>query len=191
MTDVDSWDENADAVTLMTMHSSKGLEFPSVYIAGVERGLFPLPKSFDEPSELEEERRLFYVAITRAQERLHISYAEIRSRFGSYSGGASMFVDELPEELLDYEYPERFARPLKPVRNQPVRRVMEFEDYSQDSPDYDDALPFKIGAYIRHPSFGRGQIERYSGIGEDIGLTIRFGKTTKKIMPKFTRLVPA
>jgi len=191
MTDVDFWDEDADAVTLMTMHSSKGLEFPSVYIAGVERGLFPLPKSFDKQDELEEERRLFYVGITRAQERLHISYADSRMRYGSHSGGASMFVGELPEEALEFERPAGFSRMSRPIRNQPIRHAMEFEDYSQESSDNGEISPFPVGSYIRHPKFGRGQIIGCSGSEEDIVLKIRFGTQEKKIMPKYAKLVPA
>ena len=110
MTDVDTWDDTVDVLTLMTLHAAKGLEFPSVFIAGVEQGLFPLPQSFEETVKLEEERRLFYVGITRARERLHLSYAMNRMRYGSPSGGGSIFIREIPEDLLEYD---RVAPPAK------------------------------------------------------------------------------
>ncbi|MBT4484544.1 MAG: UvrD-helicase domain-containing protein [Candidatus Latescibacteria bacterium] len=191
MTDVDMWDEDEGCVTLMTLHSAKGLEFPSVYIAGVEKGLFPLPKSFDSDAELEEERRLFYVGMTRAEERLHISYAENRMRFGGFSsGGASMFVNELPDDGLEFEEINTTYKLSNTLKNQPVRRPMEFEDYSQEGPDYGDA-PFEIGAFVRHPVFGRGRVAGYSGSGDKLTLTIHFGTQTKKIRAKFGKLVPA
>ena len=188
--DIDSWNDDTDALTLMTLHSAKGLEFPSVYIAGVERGLFPLPKAFDSQMELEEERRLFYVGITRAEDRLHISYALNRARQGSFSGGASMLVEELPDDVLEFEHAELSQKLSKPVRNHPVRRVMEFEDYPQESPDHDSNGPFRVGSYIRHPAFGRGKVTRCSGSGDDLTLTILFGAKEKKILAKFGNLVP-
>jgi len=191
MADVDAWSGDSDVVTLMTLHSAKGLEFPSVYIVGVEKGLFPLPQSFESDGELEEERRLFYVGITRARERLHVSYAVSRMRFGSHSGGASLFVAELPEDLLDFESSDRYAVRSGPVRNQPVTRTMEFEDYSQETPDDGESSPFPIGMYVRHPKFGRGKVTACSGSGEKTVLTISFAGTVKNIMPAYVRLVPA
>ena len=191
MTDVDMWDDTADALTLMTLHSAKGLEFPSVYIAGVERGLFPLPQTFESEQELEEERRLFYVGITRAQEYLHISYALNRIRHGSWGGGASMFMYELPGEVLDYECVEQNIRLNRPQKNRSIRHVMEFEDYSQEVSDSDDNKTFRVGSYVRHPVFGRGCIMARSGSGDNLMLTILFGTEKKKIMVKYGKLVPA
>ena len=188
VTDVDTWDDSSDALTLMTLHSAKGLEFPSVYIVGVEKGLFPLPVSFDEPAGLEEERRLFYVGMTRAEERLHVSYALQRMRYGSYSGGASMFVSELPLDILDIETPELLYTKI-PLRNQPIRRAMEFEDYSQEMTDYDEELRYSVGSYIRHPVFGRGRITACSGSGENTKLTVMFGAQEKKIIVKYAKLI--
>ena len=188
--DVDAWDEECDVVTLMTLHSAKGLEFPSVYIAGVERGLFPLPVYVEDEADIEEERRLFYVGITRTEERLHISYALQRARYGSFSGGASMFVNELPFEVLDIESPE-YSYSKLPLRNQPVRRAMEFEDYSQELPDYEEDGLYHVGSYVRHPSFGRGRITACSGSGDRATLTIKFGAREIKIRAKYGKLVPA
>jgi len=188
--DVDTWDDESDALTLMTLHSAKGLEFPSVFIAGVERGLFPLPQTFDDNSALEEERRLFYVGITRAEERVHVSYALQRARYGSFSGGASMFVSELPWEILDIEKPELFYAKT-PVRKQSIRRLMEFEDYSQELPDVDESGQYRVGSYIRHPVFGRGKITACSGSGDRTKLTILFGNKEKKILAKYGKLTHA
>ncbi|MFA7330296.1 MAG: UvrD-helicase domain-containing protein [Candidatus Delongbacteria bacterium] len=100
--DVDGWDDKEDHVTLMTVHSAKGLEFPVVFVTGLEEGLFPLAGALDDPLQLEEERRLFYVAATRAMRRLFLCFARMRRRYGQ-AGGAmpSTFLDMIPEELLD------------------------------------------------------------------------------------------
>jgi len=189
MTDVDSWDDGKDVVTLMTLHAAKGLEFPSVYITGVEENLFPSLRSESVAAEreLEEERRLFYVGMTRAEKYLHISYAALRRRFNAFSGGASMFIDELPRHLLAWET----AETPSPVKSRITRVLSDFEDYSQEYPEQEDVSPFAVGSYIRHPKFGRGRIEACSGSGEDLVLTVRFGSRTKKIMPNYVRLTPA
>ncbi len=216
MADIDGWDENTETVTLMTLHAAKGLEFPSVFLAGVEKGLFPLPASFEDPKELEEERRLFYVGMTRAERRLHMSYAVNRARYGSFSGGASMFIEEVPEETLEFRSadnretsaaPSRTKRTVEPARRvlpwedtvvssrvpkakTKVTRPMEFEDYSQEIPD-DDSCPFNKGMQVRHPKFGRGVVMALSGSGEKTVLTIKFGTVMKKIMPAYVKLMPA
>jgi DNA helicase-2/ATP-dependent DNA helicase PcrA len=99
---VDALDANADAITLMTMHNAKGLEFPVVFITGLEDGLFPLARAYDDPAQLEEERRLFYVGITRAEEKLYLLHAEQRMRNGErMQGRPSGFLDGIPGELFD------------------------------------------------------------------------------------------
>jgi DNA helicase-2/ATP-dependent DNA helicase PcrA len=100
--DVDALDADADAVTLMTLHNAKGLEFPVVFISGLEDGLFPLARAYDEPAQLEEERRLFYVGITRAERKLYLTYAEERRRNGELlASRPSSFLDAIPDTLLD------------------------------------------------------------------------------------------
>jgi len=100
--DVDALDANADAVTLMTLHNAKGLEFPVVFISGLEDGLFPLARAFDEPDQLEEERRLFYVGITRAEQKLYLTYAEERRRNGEFTASRpSSFLVAIPDSLLE------------------------------------------------------------------------------------------
>jgi superfamily I DNA/RNA helicase len=104
LTDVDRHDPAAQAVTLMTLHNAKGLEFPFVFISGLEDGLFPLARSFDEPEALEEERRLFYVGMTRARERLCLSYAARSRRYGEIQANEpSRFLAELPQDDLHWD----------------------------------------------------------------------------------------
>jgi DNA helicase-2/ATP-dependent DNA helicase PcrA len=188
VSDVDTWDDNTDAVTLMTLHAAKGLEFQSVYITGVEEGLFPLPGALDKEADLEEERRLFYVGITRAKERLHVSYACHRMRYGSFTGGASMFIDELCPEAVDFEVSVRSHRQV-PEKKKPGSRRLNYEDYSQKISDY-DTFSFRVGIPIVHPVFGRGVITKTSGSGEKTVITVRFGAKEIKIMPRYVNLSP-
>jgi DNA helicase-2/ATP-dependent DNA helicase PcrA len=111
LTDADEKDENADVVKLMTIHSAKGLEFPVVFVGGLEETLFPNAMSINTREELEEERRLFYVAVTRAKKHLFLTYANARYRFGSLTQNeASRFLDELPEAFLDRTFAGGGAR---------------------------------------------------------------------------------
>jgi DNA helicase-2/ATP-dependent DNA helicase PcrA len=189
VSDVDTWDDASDAVTLMTLHAAKGLEFPSVYIAGVENGLFPLPRTFDKEADFEEERRLFYVGITRAKDLLHISYARQRLRYGSFGGGASQFVHELPFDVLEYDKPAE-VRPEPSVsrKRKPVERVMEFEDFSQEVPDTEAASLWQVGEHVRSPRFGGGRITAITGAGDNLTLTILFGAKEIKIVVKYGKL---
>ncbi len=189
VSDVDNWNDDSDAVTMMTLHSAKGLEFRSVYIAGVENGLFPLPKTMESPAEFEEERRLFYVGITRAEDLLHICYARQRLRYGSFGGGASPFIKELPFDAVEFDKPSQVSPdPASLHGRTPVRKTMEFEDYTQEVPDDGGEFSFKVGEYVRSPKFGRGRITRITGSGESAVLTIMFGVEEKKIVAKFGKL---
>ena len=123
VTDIDQHDRTADAVSLMTLHNAKGLEFPVVFITGMEDGLFPLMRTQDEPEQLEEERRLFYVGITRAERKLYLLYARRRRRGGQYMDSVpSGFLESVPRDLLEMRHTERtyertssYARPWKPA----------------------------------------------------------------------------
>jgi len=102
ISDVDNYDVNAERITLMTMHNAKGLEFPVVFIVGAEEGLFPHVRSLMEPMEMEEERRLAYVGVTRAKERLYMTYAQSRMIYGNIQNNiSSRFIDEIPEEYRE------------------------------------------------------------------------------------------
>ena len=113
LTDVDLWEEGEDTVNLMTIHSAKGLEFPVVFIAGMEEGLLPHASALDDPAELEEERRLLYVAITRARKEVHLFHAHYRRSWNASGGGISRFIAEIPRECLEIEEAEPWqtARP--------------------------------------------------------------------------------
>lgn len=189
VSDVDTWDDASEAVTLMTLHAAKGLEFSSVYIAGVENGLFPLPRTLEQEADLEEERRLFYVGITRAKDILHISYAHQRLRYGSFGGGASQFVHELPLDVLEYDKPAEVRPELSASpKRKPVRRVMEFEDYSQEVPKSEEVCPWRVSEHVRSPRFGSGRITNITGAGDSLTLTILFGVKEVKIVAKYGKL---
>ncbi|MDG1224510.1 MAG: UvrD-helicase domain-containing protein, partial [Candidatus Marinimicrobia bacterium] len=137
-TDIDNWNDTDNRVTLMTIHSSKGLEFPVVFIAGMDEGLFPLFRSLDDKSELEEERRLFYVALTRAEEKVYLLYATNRRRMGAetVNGLPSRFINEIPEEALDrISFSSAVTRKFvagkrkKDGLTQMVRTVTDFDDF--------------------------------------------------------------
>lgn len=182
-TDLDSWDASTDAVTLMTLHSAKGLEFDTVFITGLEEGLFPLAKSLESQQELEEERRLFYVGITRARRLLHISFAKSRRRFGEMLSIQSRFVDELPLDLID--------RVERGYTSQPFRR--ESYAYSDDSDsvavDEDQFGHLQVGKWVEHPTWGEGRIIKRAGYNDstEVHVLFRLGGR-KKLLARYANL---
>ncbi len=210
VSDVDQWDSRADVVTLMTLHSAKGLEFPVVFIGGLEDGLFPISRMAENPEDLEEERRLFYVGITRAKERLFLSYAMDRRRYGS-SGEShpSRFLGEIPEPLIERRMPgmfevEKQSRVTGHGSQEAVtgQRTLDPRLVTRDTRprsgevsgafDFEDTLPFNVGNWVIHPTLGRGQIREKDGVGPETKLTIRFDTgATKKIIIKYASLEPA
>lgn len=204
VSDIDTWDGARNAVTLMTLHASKGLEFPVVFIAGVEEGLLPFyTNSIDRP-DLEEERRLMYVGITRAQSRLFLSLAKMRYRFGESSfTSASRFLSEIGEETLDIVHghavrasiSDTMSRPATPFRKARAEKTREREmDYFADpSPDYENEvqieLEIKQGAYVRHEMFGKGKVIRVSGKGDAMKVVVDFEEFgVKNLLVRFARL---
>jgi DNA helicase-2/ATP-dependent DNA helicase PcrA len=184
ITDIDMWDKSKDAVTLMTLHAAKGLEFRVVFIAGLEEGLFPLSRSLENPLELEEERRLFYVGITRAKERLYLSCARNRRRFADMINLKSRFLDEIPGELLQIEgyirdNQERFSDETD------SDQIKDFT-FDSDHP-YDSML--KIGTTVLHSQWGEGVILGREGSGENLILVVIFRNgIKKKLMAKYACL---
>jgi DNA helicase-2/ATP-dependent DNA helicase PcrA len=176
--DIDRWDENADAVTLMTIHNAKGLEFKHVFIAGLEEGLMPHVASLDTKEELEEERRLFYVAITRAQNTLNLCYAMSRRRFGGLMQSApSRFIAELPRHNLDAS---------------PTVSSGQIQGYPDSSVDYHTPTRKESlkGKRVTHEIWGQGKIMDIEGEGDDMKLSILFnGGIKKKIMASFVEIV--
>ena len=184
-TDIDHWNDSDNRVTLMTIHSSKGLEFPVVFIAGMDEGLFPLFRSLDDKIELEEERRLFYVALTRAEQKVYLLYATNRRRMGAetVNGLPSRFINEIPEESLDrISFSSAVTRKFvagkkkKDGLTQMVRTVTDFDD-------------FQVGDNVEHSIFGAGKIMALSGTGENqrVGVVFNDG-TRKKLIVKFANL---
>ena len=179
-TDIEQYDKDADAVVMMTMHSAKGLEFPNVYLVGAEEGLFPGLRAIGDAEELEEERRLCYVAITRAKRRLTISSAQRRMLYGHTTvNRPSRFLAEIPSELIE----ERSALPpVRPLyQNAPQRPAYRMPPIAptarQSIPDY------QKGDMVRHDVFGRGMILSVLKMGNDAMLEIAFDQVgTKRLM---------
>jgi DNA helicase-2/ATP-dependent DNA helicase PcrA len=164
----ESWD---DCVQLMTLHSAKGLEFPLVFLAGLEDGLFPHQRSLEESGgRLEEERRLCYVGMTRAREELYISYAETRRMFGSQNHcRPSRFIDEIPSQLLEEIRPRMaMSRPYVPARP------------SQSSSFAGQDWPFKLGQLVQHAKFGEGTVTAFEGSGEHTRVQVNFNDAGAK-----------
>jgi DNA helicase-2/ATP-dependent DNA helicase PcrA len=163
----EAWD---DCVQLMTLHSAKGLEFPLVFIAGMEDGLFPHRRSVQEAGgRLEEERRLCYVGMTRAREQLYLCYAEVRRMFGSESHNRpSRFLDEIPDTLMQEIRPRMGLRtPYVGVRPAAVN--------AQEA-----GLPFRLGQSVRHKKFGEGTVVSFEGSGEHARVQVNFHEAGSK-----------
>jgi DNA helicase-2/ATP-dependent DNA helicase PcrA len=199
ITDLDTTEFGKEKVTLMTVHAAKGLEFPVVFVAGLEKGLFPLGKSDEITEDLEEERRLFYVAVTRAEQKLFLSYAQKRMRFGETSYQIpSLFLDEINLELLDWKIKEvpknKFVAPAKPQRDTGFfNDIPPQEDYSQvprQTPVKE--IKLNIGDRVMHPVFGEGQISGMTGLGTQRKVIVNFKNVGKKtLMLKFAKLSKA
>ena len=179
LTDVDLWNDEEDTVNLMTIHSAKGLEFPVVFVVGLEEGLLPHSSSLDEPAQLEEERRLFYVALTRAQRAVHLFHANYRRTWNGAGGGASRFLHEIPQDCL--EWPE-----TAPWRAPQLATRKRREETGGGS---GRGRPSPIGVRVSHPQFGEGIVVACEGMGERAKLTVEFRRAgTKKILAAFAEL---
>jgi DNA helicase-2/ATP-dependent DNA helicase PcrA len=187
--------EDLEKVTLMTIHSAKGLEFPAVYVVGLEENLFPSQLSLTNRSELEEERRLFYVAITRAEKTLTISYAQTRFKFGNINyADPSRFISELPKQLL--EAPAAFnsrtiSKPNNPFLNQKKSNFVSVNKVTSTiaTPSQNSNSSVKVNALVEHLRFGKGKVISLEGIGPSKKATIQFDKHgTKQILLKFAKL---
>jgi len=205
LSDVDEEAGAKDArVWMMTLHSAKGLEFPVVVLAGLEEGLFPHSRSSEDVEELEEERRLCYVGMTRARSKLVLTGAARRRIFGEYQGSEpSRFIDEVPSELIeriaaspssfgDRSYQSNFYE----FRTNPYgrgRRVREAEPvYAYE--DENQALDFNLrpGMRVRHPQFGVGSVVSVEPLNDDTKLVVRFAAVGQKTLrAKYARLEPA
>ncbi|MCL5102924.1 MAG: UvrD-helicase domain-containing protein [Armatimonadetes bacterium] len=178
ISDIDTYDESGKAITLMTLHAAKGLEFPIVYMAGMEEGLFPHRRSFDDREELEEERRLCYVGMTRAREELKFSYAHQRMLMGQIQrSDVSRFIREIPEEL--------FAETL-PRRRQASNTTWRTE-FKPARPS--GSATFRPGQKVVHGEFGRGIVLNSTGVGGEEQVTVAFdGEGIKKLVVAYAGL---
>ncbi len=178
-TDIEQYDQTADAAVMMTIHSAKGLEFPHVFLVGMEEGLFPGARAIGEADEMEEERRLCYVAITRAKQTLTITYARQRMLYGRTSvNRPSRFVDEIPQNCLSG--PPGANRPRRARLSPPPRQTRHAcSSLTPSAP----APRFEKGEMVRHTAFGRGMVLSVVPMGNDALLEVAFDKVgTKRLM---------
>lgn len=187
LSDIDTWNDSSNHVTLMTLHSAKGLEFPVVFITGLEDGLLPISQSIEDPRQLEEERRLFYVGLTRAREKAYLHYAPNRRRSSGAVGfgQASRFLHEIPEEYLDrINFHSALTRRLVKDKGSDkyklkhIRTITSFNDFIR-------------GDKVEHPMFGKGMVLGVEGAGENQKITVVFqGNIEKKLIGKYANLKP-
>ena len=192
-TDMDNYEKDDDCVVMMTMHSAKGLEFPNVFVVGCEEGIFPGVRAIGEPDEMEEERRLCYVAITRAKKCLFLSCARQRMLFGKTTANrVSRFIDEIPPEHIEkrgipkgYGYSEKskvekefaFRAPAQSSLKKPVAPPAASKPRTAEKPQ------FSVGDRVRHKAFGDGTLKKMTPMGNDYLIEIEFdGGTAKKLM---------
>lgn len=196
-TDLDDLNEQDDSVLMMTMHSSKGLEFPVVFLPGMEDGVFPSVRSIYDPVELEEERRLCYVAITRAKKRLFISHAYERMVFGTTNRNRlSRFVGEIPPEKMELVDTTAARREAYQARLQAKREgglttpVPKETTLVGSAPKTEQAvIDYGVGSRVRHKTFGEGMVVSIRPMGKDSLVEVAFDKVgTKKIMANFAKL---
>ena len=204
--DVDKYDESADAVVLMTIHAAKGLEFPVVFLAGVEDGIFPSQQNIGEPDEMSEERRLAYVAITRAKEKLYITHAKSRMMYGKtgYNRLSRFVADEMPKALIHEDNPRR-SRPAyagwggastiqqSHERNYftEIRRAAAVEEKKRAKAGAADfgITKFVPGTRVRHDMFGEGEILSARDMGGDVLYEVKFDNgQQKKLMATYAKL---
>jgi DNA helicase-2/ATP-dependent DNA helicase PcrA len=188
----------------MTLHAAKGLEFPVVFITGLEEGLFPLSRSMETREGLEEERRLFYVGATRAKERLFLTYARMRMRFGPTASLKSRFIEEIPREYLDvenhvsqgdlepgnlgYDAPARSWRPSMPETVKGPRTVTRTGSAPRQR-DVSLVHAIQAGTIVRHAQFGEGEVMTIHGSGDGTTCEVQFnGGFTKTLMVRFAPL---
>lgn len=188
ISDIDLYEGEKNAITLLTVHSAKGLEFPIVFISGCEEDVFPLSNRFSSDATLEEERRLFYVAMTRARIKVYISHARSRYRFGEVAyQSRSRFIDEITPEALDEingtAGRKSGSRKSKKEMYYEYFENVDYEDFNQDNKS------LKPGSRVMHDKFGLGKVTQVVGSGEMTKATVVFeGNNVKQLMLKFAKL---
>ncbi len=196
ISDIDNYDKQADAVVMMTVHSAKGLEFPVVFLPGMEEGIFPGAMAMNNPDELEEERRLAYVAMTRAKKQLYMLHAEERKFFDkTQRNQKSKFITEIAPEYLDEELPKKTVAKPQPQQPAHKRKYPLSPELTRDisgiasvgkSTGYER---FEAGSRVKHITFGEGTVLTVTEMGADILYEIIFDKVgTKKLMATYAKL---
>jgi DNA helicase-2/ATP-dependent DNA helicase PcrA len=182
-------EDHGGVVTLMTLHTAKGLEFPTVFLTGMEDGIFPHARTLDDPKEIEEERRLAYVGLTRAEKRLYISRAEYRLTFGSpkYNPG-SRFLDEIPSDLIEWknETRSKSSSGSSAIRRSRVATSAPPRATGKKS----SAMVLEIGQRVSHDTFGLGTVVAIAGEGDKSEATINFGQYgDKRLLLRYAPVV--
>ncbi len=187
VSDIDMKDDKKNAVTFLTVHSSKGLEFPIVFISGLEEEIFPLANRFSEDSTVEEERRLFYVAVTRAEQKIFLSHARSRYRFGEVAyQSRSRFIDEIAPSTI-----QEINGGIGRKANRKTKKELFYEYFnSVDYEDFDqENKVVRIGSRVMHEKFGLGKVIDVTGAGDQVKATVAFeGNNVRQLMLKFARL---
>jgi DNA helicase-2/ATP-dependent DNA helicase PcrA len=190
VSDLDDLNNERDAVTMMTLHSAKGLEFPVVFLVGLEEGIFPHSRSLNDAKELEEERRLCYVGITRAKEELTLTHAYRRTLFGTISTNPpSRFLKEIPAELYDMPAPVSSFTPDREPRRllwntpQQTPRQQKIQAMAGES-------GFRVGQKVKHDTFGTGVVLKVEPLESDVQLSVAFPTPhgIKKLLQSFAKL---
>ncbi len=199
LSDIDNYDENSDAVVLMTLHSAKGLEFNNVFLPGFEEGIFPGLQSFGSEEDIEEERRLAYVGITRSKKKLYILNSDSRMIFGSTTHNkASRFLSEIPDDLLEktksrdwktLDAGEEIPRSAQEMRAKSVIAARHFGTIARksDAGSVND-VSYSVGDMVLHNVFGLGEVMSATPMGNDALLTVKFGSGEKRLMANFAHL---
>jgi DNA helicase-2/ATP-dependent DNA helicase PcrA len=210
VSDVDSLNQEQNSVTLMTLHVSKGLEFPFVFVVGLEENLFPSNRGVDESGneDVEEERRLAYVGMTRARQKLWLTYTRVRRVWGQEQfNPPSRFLKEIPQNLIEFKsaiesprFLSRYGSSNNQDEEESFTQSPRFrqskDDYdSQSFPDYHadetngGGISFHKGMRVRHPTFGVGSVFATEGSGESLKVSVMFADSTvKKFIVKYARL---
>ncbi len=199
LSDIDNYDENSDAVVMMTLHSAKGLEFPTVFIPGFEEGIFPGMQSIGSTEDIEEERRLAYVGITRSKRKLYMLNSDSRMIFGSTTHNkASRFLNEIPDELLEKTKSrdwkalgkgEEIPRSAQELRAKSLLAAHHFGGIAGGNAAANTPVSYAVGETVKHGSFGMGNIISCTPMGGDNLLEVAFEKCgNKKLMANFAHL---
>jgi DNA helicase-2/ATP-dependent DNA helicase PcrA len=182
-------EDHGGVVTLMTLHTAKGLEFPTVFLTGMEDGIFPHARTFDDPKEIEEERRLAYVGLTRAEKRLYISRAEYRLTFGTPKyNPASRFLDEIPTDLLEWK---NEGKPSYTSSSSVKKSRLPSGPPPRATGKVSSAMALEVGQRVSHDTFGLGTVVATTGVGDKAEATINFGAYgDKRLLLRYAPVTP-